>query len=176
MICLSCYDRSKSSILSLRGLFVSVQMFFIDIFSYLNCLNLFKTNVTQQLSPAMKCIYSVRLIKSRLLQCSVSLWNRNENVFCRQNTVEIWKTNQRRSFSTSVRAKLEQGNHIITVRSSFQKALLWKVQLYVYICLLQLFSHILSILLCLKLISETQSVTGGQWIDARVRLIMPGPS
>ena len=45
IICLSCYDRSKSSVW--RGLFVIVQMFFINIFPYLNCFNLFETNVTQ---------------------------------------------------------------------------------------------------------------------------------
>ena len=41
-----------------------VQMFFIDIFPYLNCFNLFKANVTQSIKP-MNYVYPLRLIKSR---------------------------------------------------------------------------------------------------------------
>jgi len=47
---------SKSSLLS--GLFVSVQMFFTNIFPYLSFLNQFKSNAAQSIKP-MNYVYRV---------------------------------------------------------------------------------------------------------------------
>ena len=67
----------------LRGLFVSVQIFFIDIFRYLSCFNLFETNVTQLIKPMNYVYHSDRLITPRshyarelILRTAFSVWNR----------------------------------------------------------------------------------------------------
>ena len=138
-------------------------MCFIDIFPYLNCFNLFKANVTQSIKP-MNYVYPLRLIKSRwhaLLQGSLRTAFKLLNPSTILNTGKIWKTNQRRSCWTTVWANSSRKITWLWHCSSFQKALLWKVQLYVYNCFLQLFSHISSGLLCLNLMKLNQL---GQWI------------
>ena len=149
-------------------------MCFIDIFPYLNCFNLFKANVTQSIKP-MNYVYPLRLIKSRwhaLLQGSLRTAFKLLNPSTILNTGKIWKTNQRRSCWTTVWANSSRKITWLWHCSSFQKALLWKVQLYVYNCFLQLFSHISSGLLCLNLMKLNQL---GQWIKSHVRLITHSP-
>ena len=129
----------------------------------------------------MNCIYSVRLIKSRLLQYSAEKFE--NGVFTLKSKWKCFPSNKHRRnlknqqasvvfdfcFSKTRAGKSHNYRKVIVSKTCDLKSSTIRVQMFATV----IFPYL--IYFTLFETNEIQSITAGQWIDACVRLITPGP-
>ena len=129
----------------------------------------------------MNCIYSVRLIKSCLLQYSAEkfengVFTLKSNFKCFPSTIHGRNLKSQQAsanfdfcLSKTRAGKSHNYRKVIVSKSCALKSSIIRVQMFATV----IFPYL--IYFTLFETNEIQSVTAGQWIDARVRLITPDP-